>query len=80
MPSGVTARSSDACRTRSHIRADADAIAVAGNQPAFDIEPHQLAVRMRFAFFDGLATDEIVFLGFQRHGKAYACFKRIGFV
>src|SRR6185312_16483359 len=57
--------------------ADMDAVTMADGDIGIDVEPDQLSRRVFLAPDKRLAADEIVGLGFQRHGEADARLERI---
>ena len=61
------------------ISADVDTVAIGGKLVSVEFKPDEHALRVRLAFNQGIAADKIIFLGFQRHGKANTRFIRIGF-
>ena len=56
------------------------AIAVAHIGCGIHLDPHELARGVVFAADQRIAADEVIGLGFKRHGKANASFKRVGFI
>ena len=55
------------------------AIAVSDSFVGVDIESHQFAARMVFALLQSGAANKVVGFGFEGHGEADACLKRISF-